>query len=46
MTYTRDEIRAYAQSFARRMMAGEDAAYTEFWLWVQALENLQQEAAQ
>jgi hypothetical protein len=41
--YTPDEIKAYSQSFAKRMMMGEDAAYVEFWLWMQALDKVSME---
>ena len=41
MTYTRDEIRAYAQSFACRMMAGDESAYFEFALFLDALNKVQ-----
>ena len=43
MTYTADEIRAYAQSFARRMMAGDESAYFEFSLFLAALDEVQVE---
>ena len=46
MTYTRDEIRAYAQSFARRMMDGDESAYTEFALFLDALNKVQIEVPQ
>jgi hypothetical protein len=41
MTYTPTEIAAYRQSFDRRMIAGEDAAYQEYWLWISALSKLE-----
>ena len=46
MTYTRDEIRAYAQSFARRMMDGDESAYFELSLFLDALGQMQWEAPQ
>ena len=46
MTYTRDEIRAYAHSFARRMMDGDESAYFEFSLFLDALGQMQWEAPQ
>ena len=46
MTYTRDEIRAYAQSFARRMMDGDESAYFELSLFLEVLGQMQWEAPQ
>ena len=46
MTYTRDEIRAYAQSFARRMMDGDESAYFELSLFLEVLGKMQWEAPQ
>ena len=46
MTYTADEIRAYAQSFACRMMAGDESAYFEFSLFLDALGQMQWEVTQ
>jgi hypothetical protein len=43
MTYTPAEISAYLQSFGRRMAAYEDAAFTEFYLWVEAVKKVQPE---
>ena len=46
MTYTADEIRAYAQSFARRMMTGDESAYFELSLFLEVLGQMQWEAPQ
>ena len=46
MTYTADEIRAYAQSFARRILAGDESAYFELSLFLEVLGQMQWEAPQ